>query len=311
VSYCSADESLAMVIEPLRPALAPLQPFEAYAPSRDDTGARYPKPNQQGPEVMDRAALGAAGKLFVPQHSGIQPLPQERAALGYPAAGPACDQQVGSIDAALVGLDGGFVADFPLDARQAPSSGPGCPNHWIVNEGRQEQRVGAVKTPPQLTGYQTTNRVRDLDSAESTLMNLTHNSNAVFVELYEDLIWRIGEARGTGPTAAPIADRRAAAYCDVATGLCYSKNLAQWSDELLWRRRQAAALWSSYDGVDYPALADPFATSYEVTLSSNGIFPAIYEYIDPASCDPSRVFTAEPPSGPGALGIILVMPAWL
>jgi hypothetical protein len=60
--------------------------------------------------------------------------------------------------------------------------------------------------PPQLIGFQTSNKVRSIAHVESALFNLTYNTNAVFIELYEDAIWRIGTTKGTGPTAASLDD---------------------------------------------------------------------------------------------------------
>jgi hypothetical protein len=333
--------------------LLPHASFGGLAAYADANGDRFPGSSEQSVTVLDEGGNGRfgdptsrthtdriAGKLFVPQHSGLQPLAQERLDLGYaPAGSDPCQQQRDPVDALAAGLSaavGSFVADFPIPATDPVSTlseANGCPNHWIVDQGRDQDSVTLtislppwlppfdvdITFPPQLTGYQTSNKVRSIPHVESALFNLAYNTNAVFVELYEDAIWRIAVSRGTGPSAAPLDDpldpRRAAGapheVCDQAgdTALCYSKNLSQWAEELHLRRATAAALWANLGGLAYPALAEPFPTTHEARFVNQTTSPKLYPYINPNHCDPALVDLGDKLNGlPSALGVIKVLP---
>jgi hypothetical protein len=175
--------------------------------------------------------------------------------------------------------------------------------------------------PPQLTVFQTTNKVRSPRMVESALFNLVYNSNAVFVELYEDAIWRISTAKGAGSTAtidatwpgdpgAPV--RTPNNVCDqfgaISADHCYSKSLGQWAEELHARRALAAAMWSTYGGRSFPALADPFPTSYSMTFTNATGVEQYYSYIDPSHCTAADVLSGPPLLGKSALGVIRVAP---
>lgn len=354
--YCSADVSptlganVAMVVTPILPDLA--DPDVADAAAIDNSGTRYPGAHAQAETILAEAASGRfadpygaaggndhlAGKLFVPQHSGLQVLPQERVDLGYatePTTDP-CLQERARLDVTGVwwtwaaNAVGGIVADFPIPNFHPISelSDPltaGCPNRWIVEEGTDHHYRAVtvslpggpgpvqllVPTPPQLTGFQTTNAVRSPAHVESALLNLTYNSNAVFVELYEDAVWRIGTLRGTGPSAQVIdADNVRRAYCTVGVDYyCYSKNLRQWAEELHARRVGAAVSWANFNGEAYPALASPWAVTYTRTFTNTTGLPQDLAYINPTRCDPTWV-----DQGPllnnaaSALGTIRVQP---
>ncbi len=58
---------------------------------------------------------------------------------------------------------------------------PGCPNRWVLQEGREGQ----------VTGWQTTNaeKVANPADTDSALQNALDNSQGVFVELYEERYW--------------------------------------------------------------------------------------------------------------------------
>jgi len=191
---------------------------------------------------------------------------------------------------AAAGL-GPFWAAFPIPPGSTISERAeveGCPN-WLVAEQGVNEPVEGI--PPQLTGLQTTNRVRDLDGLESALFNLVLNTNGVFLEVYEDVVWRASVLRGTGPRAEPLSERVLGSHCEPIEGdteLCVSKNLAQWTEELHHRRTTLAQV----DHELYPGLQEPFPTEVKTTFDDAG---ATYHFINPAHCDPARMdfsFTA-------------------
>jgi hypothetical protein len=191
----------------------------------------------------------------------------------------------------------------------------GCPNRWIVDQGREQVQLEYLQPlwlpdPPNLVGFQTTNKVHLEEHVESTLFNLVYNTNAVWIELYESAVWRIAGTRGTGRNAAPISTRvtppvggdSACHYVD-ANGnphneLCYAKNLAQWGEELHWRRTEAERLWANFQGLPYEPLKSPFPASYEYTFSNNVGARIELAYINPAKCVPERVI------GRGSHGVL-------
>jgi cysteine-rich repeat protein len=269
--YCASDTTsdpasphVFLALTPIDPAAANITTFDAEDTTAQDLGElvpgrRYPGGVEQAEEVMDQAGDGhftapltvgsvdrVAGKLFVPQHSGLQPLPQEKADLGFttPPIVPllACDQQLATRDsteptatqpawpAAVTALVGRYVADYPVAPAATSSNSGGCPNPYIVDRGKDRDHAAYtpypnqpwftydIDYPPQLTGFQTNNGVIGPAHVESTLMNLVYNSNAVFIELYETAIWNLGRTRGTGPSAIALDDP--AAPERLATAAC-------------------------------------------------------------------------------------------
>jgi hypothetical protein len=337
VEYCSVDEATrngtsfncSLALLPLLPA--PGSTFvSAYdAQSQGGPARRYPTAFEQMETVLGEARQGRfvnpaqpspatplpEGKLFVPQHSGIQPLPQEKAALGYQTGNPGeCAQQRAAVAPpsplpAGIGDVGNRIAEFPIPTGTAVSTltqVPGCPNQWAADEGIQRVVAGV---PPQVTGFQTTNAVRNLDEAESALFNLVYNTNSVFMELYEDVIWRASIVKGTGPSALPLSDtaRVPGSYCEHTPGdveLCYSKNLSQWAEELHYRRALGAA---SVNTTTYPALANPFPTAHIFEFSNPMGEPEFLHFINPSKCNPARVDVSG--SAPAnAIGRIVIVP---
>ena len=96
----------------------------------------------------------------------------------------------------------------------------GCPNAWVLNESARGQ----------ITGFQTQNAdaVSNLLTLEDTLDNARQNSDAIFVEIYEE--------------ASTLAE---------STNLPAGETLGDWSDGFNRRRR----LW-------YPSIPDPFPTNH-------------------------------------------------
>lgn len=195
-----------------------------------------------------------AGKLFVPQHSGIGRLPEDD---GHPA----CTQHQ-TVDPVTM------KASFPIPAGTRGDGGVGCPNKWAVNEG-------TLYT--QIMGFQTNNakEVALPKDVESSLWDLTINSNGVFIELYEERLWEIFQTLGTGATASVLDPTRTS--LPAGNPAPFSKNLFTWANELHDRRKQLV-------NAANPNLADPFPTIYEHTFSQPLNWGETYYYINPSKC---------------------------
>lgn len=213
---------------------------------------------QQGlfSEELSRPDAMAIGAFFVAQHSGLLPLPND------------LDQSSRCVQQQVVGAD--KRAKFPLTYQgNIPNIDDGCPNPWAVRHGLFAN---------QITGFQTTNVLGGVNSpekVESALWNLTLNSNAVFIELYEERLWQIFKLLRSGSLAGVLDPTRASLNGNPAP---YSKNLYTWGEELHSRRRQ----WI----VNNPQrnLPDPFPEIYDFTFSPRTLAPRTYYYINPSQC---------------------------
>lgn len=85
---------------------------------------------------------------------------------------------------------------------------PGCPNSWALHEGAEGQ----------ITGFQTENasQVGTPTQLDATFQNAWDNSDAVYVEMYEQRLWEVANNGGTLPTSG--------------------KTIGQWSRDLQTRR---------------------------------------------------------------------------
>jgi hypothetical protein len=110
-------------------------------------------------------------------------------------------------------------------------NGPGCPNRWVLQEGKEGQ----------VTGFQTNNETKVATPADtdSTLQNAWINSQAVFVELYEERFWEA--VRQPNGIIDPLGS---------------GKTMAQWSSDFVGRRHTA-----------FPSIPDPFPTTYRHTFT--------------------------------------------
>lgn len=203
-------------------------------------------------DPLGAASDTVAGKLFVPQHSGIGRLPEDD---GHPA----CSQHQ-AVDPATM------KASFPIPAGTPGDGGVGCPNKWAVNEGTLHD---------QIMGFQTNNakEVALPKDVESSLWDLTINSNGVFIELYEERLWEIFQTLGAGATAPVLDPGRTSLVGNPAP---FSKNLYAWANELHDRRKQLVTT--------NPNQADPFPTIYEHTFSQPLNWGQTYYYINPSKC---------------------------
>lgn len=103
---------------------------------------------------------------------------------------------------------------------------------------------------------------------------MTINSNAVFIELYEERLWKISVTRGSGPSADVLDSAR----WGKGKPAPYSKNLNTWANELHDRRRELAKR------LDNPHAADPFPSIYKHTFSKPLTGGQLYYYINPSKC---------------------------
>ena len=120
-------------------------------------------------EKIIQQGIDEHGLRFVVQHNGLGVKPQDRS-----NPRPACPNE------------GVHPATGPF-----AKAGSGCPNRWVLQAGE----VG------QVTGFQTTNAqgVANATELESTLENAWDNSDAIFVEIYEQLFWAV-------ETGGPVLD---------------------------------------------------------------------------------------------------------
>jgi hypothetical protein len=118
-----------------------------------------------------------------------------------------------------------------VDTCLTEPNGAGCPNKWVLQEGREGQ----------VTGFQTSNeeKVSNPADTDSTLQNALINSQAVFVELYEERFWEA--VRQPNGIIDPLGSGR---------------TMAQWSNEFQSRRR-----------ILFPTIPDPFPTTYRHTFT--------------------------------------------
>lgn len=221
-----------------------------------------------------------AHALFAVMHAGLSPVPlttpalAHGVALGAPVGDvPDCAQQAlhpavlvgGVYEAALYDPAGGDPVGFN-NANGYGQVGTGCPNKWAVREGYRGQVVG----------FQTTNDLGSSDALSAALWNATLNSNAVFVEAYEAVLWHAEQERATGAAALSTS---AAGYAEIPAR---QKSLAQWADELHRRRRALAGLAGNLANRH---MKDPFPASYTFTFKKDLAAGAIesHRFINPAA----------------------------
>jgi hypothetical protein len=195
-----------------------------------------------------------AHALFSPMHAGLGPIPVDThfEVTSDKAAPILLNACVPALATALVNgkTEGVIVAPEDVGPIDFANYRGSCPNKWAAREGYEGQIIG----------YQTTNSLAGSDDLSATLWNATLNSNAVFVEVYEKVLWiaeqerRLGKAAlsTTGWGFANVPERQ--------------KSLAQWTSELHKRRRTIANFTSNADNRH---MKDPFPDSYTFTLKKD------------------------------------------
>lgn len=186
----------------------------------------YPGGTEQTMQILDGAA-SVYGTDWIVQHNGLNTIPP---------AGSCLNENVHPVTKPV----------FP--------SGPQCPNPYALREGAEGQ----------VTGWQTVNTgaVSTLVGLDAILRNGFENSDGIFVEIYEPLLW---EAEETGAVLDPAAPT--------------PRTLNDWTNEFLKRRRNNHFTTTL-------GLADPFPRewrhTFQRTIGTTG--NEIYHYVDPAVC---------------------------
>lgn len=187
---------------------------------------------EQTMAVLD---IGVAdhGGSFVIQHNGLGPGPSSCAATGIHPADPTPGDGI------------------PPEIDEFDAAGSGCPNRYVLYHGARGQH----------TGWQTGNTavLNTLLDVDAALVNAYENSDGIFVEFYEQLIW-LDARSGAGPLDAS------------GSGL----SLEEWSELFDVRRRRAGSFW--------PDPGDPYPLEYSHTFQNAGPAELRYQYTDPATC---------------------------
>jgi hypothetical protein len=204
--------------------------------------APLPGGTEQTEKILARGRL-EHGLRFVVQHNGLGPRPQDR----LPPKAP-CPNE------------GKHPAVPPFEF-----AGSGCPNRYVLLEG----------VAGQVTAFQTNNAkgVANPVELESTLRNAWDNSDAIFLEIYEERLW---EAETAGPVLDPNATGR---------------TIGEWAEAFHKRRRD-------FGGAKIP---DPFPMThrhvFKRTISSETDNQLLY-YVNSAKCG----------SGGANYGVIVIQP---
>jgi len=220
-----------------------------------DGGARY---DQQTVDALDRGQAGNfrtpdggapldggdpdAPALFSPMHAGLGLIPVDPITQLNLCPNPLANSIVnGKLEAAVAA-----PGVMPTNRAAYAINSGGCPNRWAVSEGYQGQ----------LIGFQTKNTgdVATADDLSASLWNGTLNSNMVFLEAYEVVLWK-ARARGGAPLSTV-----ASGYADTTDR---QKNLGQWAAELHRRRRSIAGF---PENALNRHLKDPFPDAYSIRL---------------------------------------------
>jgi len=228
-----------------------------YSEYKEPLTEPLPGPLEQTVTILKNGRL-EHGLRFVVQHNGVGPRPQDR----NPPMDPCPNEGIHPA-----------VGPFAY-------AGMGCPNPFVLREGERGQ----------ITGFQTVNASGDaLNPAtvsnpvelESAIRNVWENSDAIFMEIYEQRFW---EAEMTGPVLDPDATGR---------------TIGEWN-ELFHQRR--LDFW--------PDLPNPFPLSHYHVFEYNHQQPGenqVFYYVNASATSTER--TDNPygavivlPSGPNFIG---------
>ena len=205
--------------------------------------APLPQPTEQTERILVQGQM-EHGLRFVVQHNGLGLRPQDR-----PNPLPPCPNE------------GVHPAVGPF-----AGVGSSCPNKWVLEAG-ERGLVTAFQTP-------NPNNLRTPVELESALRNAWDNSDAIFLEIYEQLLWH-------AETAGPVLDPN-------ATG----RTIGEWTEMFHERRRD---FWGNQ-------LPDPFPMTHEHffkrTISSESENQVFY-YVNPSKCGAAEIAN---------LGVIVILP---
>ena len=136
-----------------------------------------------------------------------------------------------------------------IDTCASNLNGPGCPNRWVVQEGLEGQ----------VTGFQTQNasQISTPAATDSAFQNALTNSQAVFIEIYEERYWEaVHQPNG------------------IIDPLGSGRTMTQWATEFQNRRRTL-----------FPTIPDPFSTTYRHTFTrTQATGNQTFYYVHGAKC---------------------------
>ena len=191
-------------------------------------GAALPGAFEQTQTIMD-GGRSTHGTYFTVAHNGVGPKP----------AGCNFDGQHPKPERTLEGY---------WDV------GSGCPNRWAVREGARGQ----------ITGFQTLNasKVGDPIQLDATVQNTWDNTDAVYLEIYEERFWEaVNNNRGLLPRS--------------------NKPLGVWAEDFHRRRVDPAFR-------QFTAAGNPFPSTYSYTFQRTDAGPQTYSYIHGMKCGQGR-----------------------
>lgn len=264
------DKSMAyMLIQAGFPRVLDADHYEGCVSPGCDAGV--PGGTLQTTEILDRGAT-AQGAAFIVEHNGLGPISEIRIVLGLPV-GVSSLPSLGALDPLLGPQPWPHSEPQPLLINLCPTGGmhppdpdptdppelreytglPGaCPNAWVLFHGATGQ----------YTGWQTVNtgEMNTLEGLHKTLRNAWVNSDGMFVELYEQLIWLAGREGGQlDPDGVePLT-------------------LEEWDERFHERRADPAAL-------GLPVLPEPKPLEHRHVFANTGSDTLTYWYTDPATC---------------------------
>ena len=213
-------------------------PFDVVVPGT----LRLPGGTEQTTHIIDNA-ISRLGPLFHVQHNGLQVEPTPGTCVNY-------------LNHPAVPHAGLHYID----------SGPGCPNKWVLEAG----------VAGQLTGFQTNNAHGVLTPAhlDSALVNARDNTDAAYVEIYEQRHWEARRHEQNGTVQAS------------------GNTIGAWTDALAQRHRNQL--------VPLTGVPDPFPSTFSYTFHYDST-PAgrTVNYYNAGRCGP----------GHPTLGTIIIEPA--
>jgi hypothetical protein len=176
-------------------------------------------------EKIIKQGIEEHGTRFVVQHNGLREKPQD----GFNYNTAACPNE------------GQHPIKKPYGA-----VGSGCPNQWAL-------KAGAAGNP---TAFQTLNLkgIESLEELQSTFQNFWDNSDGIFLEIYEELLWKVAKNNGV---------------MDELSG----KTLSDWIEAMHQRRLDD---WKDVAG-------DPFPMSFSHTFDDVEEGAKI-NYVNPTKC---------------------------
>jgi hypothetical protein len=148
-----------------------------------------------------------------------------------------------------------YTAHYPIDENATVTGGNGCPYEIANKEGINYKHAG---------GFQTQNDLSTGQDLDDTLWNLILNTNGLYLETYENLLWSFVKL-GTGSLLSSTLPVKGV-YSDgipiaVNGSTALSNTLRSWKNRLLSRSSSFATT-----NVGTPSLSNPSPYSYTVPI---------------------------------------------